>query len=155
MKYEQEQQTLDMVVGFMFSKDKKRVVLIRKEKPSWQAGLLNGVGGKLEPTETYHEAMAREFAEETGVGTDPVDWEYMGRMHGPGWVVSVFRTFGNEADQAIPMTKEQVSVFGVDTLLSEYLLDCVSNLSWLIPFCLDEGTRGMGGPQHFNVSYLR
>ena len=33
------------VAGFMYSKDRKKVVLIEKINPEWQRGLLNGVGG--------------------------------------------------------------------------------------------------------------
>jgi 8-oxo-dGTP pyrophosphatase MutT (NUDIX family) len=43
------------------------VALIRKVRPSWQAGLLNGVGGHIESGETPHDAMVREFEEEAGV----------------------------------------------------------------------------------------
>lgn len=80
----------EYVCGFMFDRDMERVVLIRKSKPQWQAGKLNGVGGKVEIKETvkavpgltsgFHiyetppEAMAREFLEETGYRTRPQDW---------------------------------------------------------------------------------
>jgi hypothetical protein len=33
------------VVGFLFSPSGAEVVLIRKARPSWQSGLLNGIGG--------------------------------------------------------------------------------------------------------------
>jgi 8-oxo-dGTP diphosphatase len=51
--------------GFLFSKDYKQVLLIKKEKPDWQRGLYNGVGGKVEPGETELNCMIREFEEET------------------------------------------------------------------------------------------
>ena len=35
-------------VGFVFSEGFKSVLLIRKTKPDWQAGLMNGVGGEAE-----------------------------------------------------------------------------------------------------------
>src|SRR5690349_13991679 len=44
----QEQQAY--ALGFLFD-GTGRVVLIRKRRPAWQAGLLNGVGGKVEPGE--------------------------------------------------------------------------------------------------------
>lgn len=43
------------------------VLLLRKAKPEWQAGLLNGVGGKLEEGETVFQCARREFTEETTV----------------------------------------------------------------------------------------
>lgn len=54
------------VVGFLFSTNKKEVVLIKKNRPDWQKGLLNGIGGHIED-ETPLEAMKREFLEETGL----------------------------------------------------------------------------------------
>ena len=38
-----------MVVGFAFTEDRRSVILIRKNRPEWQAGRLNGVGGHIEP----------------------------------------------------------------------------------------------------------
>ena len=57
----------DMVLGFMFSPDFEEVVVIKKQRPWWQKGNFNGVGGKVEEGETPTEAMRREFREETGV----------------------------------------------------------------------------------------
>src|SRR5258706_13272255 len=58
----------EYVCGFAFKQFRQgpQVVLIRKNKPDWQRGKLNGVGGKVEPGEIPSEAMVREFAEETG-----------------------------------------------------------------------------------------
>ncbi len=55
------------VCGFCFDENRKRVVLIEKSQPAWQAGRLNGVGGKVEPGESVADAMTREFKEEAGV----------------------------------------------------------------------------------------
>lgn len=55
------------VVGFMFSEDLENLILIEKQKPVWQKGKLNGVGGKIEKDETPIQAMIREFKEETGI----------------------------------------------------------------------------------------
>ena len=40
--------------------------VIKKERPVWQAGLLNAIGGHVEKGEYPVEAMQREFLEETG-----------------------------------------------------------------------------------------
>lgn len=54
------------VLGFMFNEAESKVILIFKNRPAWQAGKLNGIGGKIEEGETPIQAMNREFAEETG-----------------------------------------------------------------------------------------
>lgn len=76
------------VLGFAFDKEFKHVLLVWKNRPRWQAGKLNGVGGKIEPGEAVRAAMVREFQEETGICTNlsefddqsetaPV-WHYVG-----------------------------------------------------------------------------
>lgn len=63
-----EQAPKEYVVGYCFSPDLSRVALIEKQKPAWQHMKLNGVGGKIEPTDACPaDAMAREFHEEAGV----------------------------------------------------------------------------------------
>lgn len=53
------------VIGLMFDPTYSRVVLIRKKRPTWQAGLLNAPGGKCEEGELELNAVDREFEEET------------------------------------------------------------------------------------------
>lgn len=73
------------VLGFMFSEDGTQVALIKKTKPEWQAGKLNGIGGKIEEKEAMHEAMIREFEEETGLRH--LEWKQFGEMYGSDWLV--------------------------------------------------------------------
>jgi 8-oxo-dGTP diphosphatase len=58
--------TLRFVLGFCFDFGYHNVLLIEKSRPTWQAGKLNGIGGKIEEGESPRVAMAREFQEETG-----------------------------------------------------------------------------------------
>jgi len=62
------------VVGLCFNSAMDSIVLIRKNRPKWQRGLLNGVGGHIEDGEAAITAMVREFREETGVVTGNADW---------------------------------------------------------------------------------
>ena len=55
------------VVSFIFKPKCEYVWLIKKNKPEWQIGCLNGIGGKVEKKETYREAAIRELKEESGV----------------------------------------------------------------------------------------
>lgn len=58
------------VVGFIT--DGKRVLLIRKNRPVNQAGLYNGIGGKVKDIESPLDAMIRKAKEETNL--DITDW---------------------------------------------------------------------------------
>ena len=64
--------------GFLFSLDRQRVLLIRKRRPAWQAGKLNGLGGKIEPGETPDAAARREVLEETGLVVPHVEHLWTG-----------------------------------------------------------------------------
>ena len=75
----EEREKSVFVLGFCFSSD-SRVVLIRKKKGDWQEGMLNGIGGRVEPGEEIVEAMAREFREETGKYTPESCWQYIFTM---------------------------------------------------------------------------
>jgi len=71
----------NFTMGIIFSHDMESMYLLRKDHPEWQAGLLNGVGGKLKDGESYADCMAREAAEESGY-----TWNFvcLGRMRGEG-----------------------------------------------------------------------
>ena len=58
------------VVGFMFNPAENAVLLLRKNRPSWQVGKLNGIGGRIEGDETPQQAMRRECMEEVGLDCD-------------------------------------------------------------------------------------
>ena len=79
------------VVGFLFSDDRRWVTLIRKNRPEWQAGKYNGVGGKVEVGEAVNDAMVREFFEETGVKTKWTDWTEFALLTGDNATVYVFK----------------------------------------------------------------
>ena len=51
------------VLGFAFDPRMDRVMLIKKTRPAWQAGRLNGIGGHIEQDELSCEAMRREFSQ--------------------------------------------------------------------------------------------
>lgn len=53
----------EYVVGFVFDEDFSHVLMIDRSKDPYQ-GLMNGIGGKVEPGEAPLTAMIREFNEE-------------------------------------------------------------------------------------------
>lgn len=120
------------VCGFLFSPDRARVLLIRKRRPDWQKGKLNGVGGKIEHGESPACAMRREFCEEAGLDID--DWREVVVLTGPDWQGHFFRAVGDIIDAARAITDEQLEIHPVAKLPS----DTIPNLHWLIPLLLDD-----------------
>ena len=122
------------VVGFLFNSTGNRVVLIRKNRPAWQAGKLNGVGGHIEQrlngVEKPHEAMTREFQEEAGYTSSL--WEHYVSLTGDWGKVHFFRNYG-DIDLCSTKTDEEVEIHYVHNLVH---LDVIPNLRWLIPLAL-------------------
>lgn len=127
------------VVGFLFSEDMERVALIEKNKPEWQKGWLNGIGGKIEAGETAAEAMQREFYEETGcVG---YAWEHFYTMTNfSDYRLYIFKAKG-DLDNLESPTDEKVGIYEVARLRS---LPVIPNLNWIIPFAMDWAMTGEG-----------
>ena len=120
------------VCGFLFSRDRGSVLLIRKRRPVWQAGKLNGVGGKIESFDASPlAAMTREFREEAGV--EIADWQEVLTLTAAEWHTHFFRGFG-DLSAARAMTDEQLEVHPTRQLPP----DTIPNLRWMIPLMLDE-----------------
>lgn len=125
-------------VGFLFSQQLDRVLLIEKRKPAWQAGRLNGIGGKVEPGEEPLIAMAREFAEETGCAYMPEIWQHYCRLGYPDGdvVVEFFRAFHTAVLLDARSIEAEQLQRAVPWLLPVHV---IPNLRWLIPLALDPG----------------
>lgn len=121
------------VLGFCFSEERDQVVLIRKKKPEWQRGRMNGVGGKLEANETPQEGMSREFEEETGIRLLPHEWDKFAVLRGPDYAVHVFRVFSGGALWAKTQEEELVSLHSIHDLP----MNMLPNLRYLIPLAID------------------
>ncbi len=139
-------------LGFYFDESFKHVALIRKDHPEWQAGKLNGIGGKIED-ETMLEAMSREFKEEAGLDVPTHQWKNFGLMHGGSgedvWSVHLFAAKG---DTSKVHTTEREVVEIVD-LSDVHLLrsDLIENLAWLI--CLAADSLHDGRPMFTTAVY--
>jgi 8-oxo-dGTP diphosphatase len=69
------------VLTFLFTPDYKDVWLIEKQKPEWQKGSLNGIGGKMEEGEFPFTSAIREVKEESGLDISRENIEYLGEMY--------------------------------------------------------------------------
>lgn len=130
------------VIGFLFAPRWERVVLIEKRKPAWQAGLLNGVGGKIEPGETPEEAIARECAEECGVTLSARGWSIIATELAAGGIgdgrpptLYFLKAISARACTARTCEAEKI-------ILAEphYLpRNVIPNVRWLVPLAIDPG----------------
>ncbi len=94
--------SLNYCLGFVVDESGERVLLMEKRRPSWQAGRLNGIGGKVEDEETGVAAMVRECQEETGLEIPAESWENLGAISFEGGRVHVFVATGDvEAARAL------------------------------------------------------
>lgn len=122
------------VCGFAFNLDAGLVALIRKTKPTWQAGRLNGIGGHVEPGENPDEAMEREFEEEAGVRVTSWD-HFLVLMDGSDrWNVHFYRAFDAPIHQVCSKTDEHVGLY---TMINMPRNKVVPNLRWLLPLAAD------------------
>lgn len=115
------------VVGYLLSPGHRQVVLIKKLKPSWQAGKLNGPGGKLEEGETPAQCMRREFREEAGLDLPEDRWLRFGSMGGDGqrtgdgpWTCDLYVAVAanrTEWDRVVTSTTEEICLREVSEVL--------------------------------------
>lgn len=134
------------VVGLPLVPRLGAVLLVRKNRPAWQAGRLNGPGGKVERAgdlyETDPAAMSREFLEEVGVLVRAERWAPRVTLSGDGWrcCFLVARLTDEEAAAAMEGRSgrdEPAEMAFVDVLPR----DLVPNLRWIIPLALDDTVR--------------
>jgi 8-oxo-dGTP diphosphatase len=158
--------TIHYVVGFLFDVSLRHVVLIQKNKPDWQAGKLNGVGGKVEPIDGAVPGqppvatMVREFKEETGLQTTAEGWHayaQLGDTMGTWEVTFFWATAPSVTFNTVrTMTDETVKIVSlVDVLMQNNhetieQLNFIANLNWLIQMALN-GISGVDRCQYFQI----
>lgn len=131
---------VEYVLGFMFDTRKMSVVLVEKQKPEWQKGLWNGVGGKIEHGESPATAMSREFEEETTLATAPEDWHKFAIIDGNGYVVHCFRTFSDDLFVCKPVQQPDGIVEDIQVHSTHWppRKSAIKNIPWLINLAMDD-----------------
>lgn len=126
------------VLGFLFDPGERNVVLIEKQKPEWQKGRFNGVGGKVEDGETFNGAMSREFHEETGVLLPPHEWTPYVKMTGADgrhFELHVFYAVDVALYDVRTMETEKV-IFTSTKAVIQGEFKTIGNVPWLVAMAL-------------------
>ncbi len=140
---------MEYTLGFMFSKEGDKVLLIQKDRPKWQAGKLNGIGGKidhfLDSESDLRTTQVREFHEETTIGTAIEEWELFaiitgtetedktGTEVGSTYNIYCYRCFSDKMFEAAQIESE------IPTIISSFRThewNCLTNVNWLVPMAL-------------------
>lgn len=129
------------VNGFMFDNDGDYMAFVKKLRfppnQDWTENPYNGIGGKIEAGESNVEAMIREFKEETGVTTQPEDWELFAVTENPQWVVFYFKAFNTKLLSQVETMDEPIVIRPAIAHI-----DTVKHLSFLLPLALYTNQEG-------------
>jgi len=124
-------------LGFVFTENDDKILLLSKERPAWQKGLLNGIGGHVEEGETFPDAMIREGREEANLY---VDWTLIAHIGSSEWSMGCFRATDSYAVFNAPPVNdvgEHLGSFAVRDILLGNLVT-IPNLRWLVPMALQQ-----------------
>lgn len=140
-------------IGALFTPDFKRVLLILKSKPKWQAGKFNLPGGTIEEGEDCFECVSREFKEETNLDIPIENWHYIGKIeNADNYYVEFLTSIYYESlnGKMEKLTDEQPVWVNSESLPD----NVISNLHWLIPFAKNVFNQGNADVLKFgNFSY--
>lgn len=133
---------VDYVLGFAFDESRDNILLIKKTKPEWQKGFLNGIGGKIEEGEWPEEAMIREFKEECGIDTTKRDWKEFALMRSKaddGFNIWCYKAFlSHDLVKLYETTTEEEVLCFTMAEFRENDLPLLSNIRWLVEAALDD-----------------
>ena len=126
----------EYTLAFPFTKDEHGVIdgvfLIRKNRPKWQAGKLNGIGGHVESGESFYECCTREVFEEAGI-VPAASYEWYLTMTFPDAQVSVFYALLTKTERKAVRSKtdeqvEWIALADIHALRHEM----IDNIPWMI-----------------------
>ena len=114
------------VLGFLFTPYGNSVLLIGKNRPESQRGLLNGIGGKVEAGETPDAAMKREAFEEAGIRR--AVWSPIGTISNRWLTVFCFCARQSQGEEFVTRTDEVLTYHHVADLDGLKLVEHVATL---------------------------
>ena len=122
-------------LGFIFDSASRHVLLVHKERPEWQKGKVNGVGGKYESGEGAEACIQRETQEETTLEIPESNWVYVGVIHQEKGDVDVLAArYRGSMEDAKRNDDEEIGWFPIDALPENVM----TNVSWLVPLSLEK-----------------
>lgn len=157
--------------GFLLTHDLSFVVLIHKDRPGlpWHDKLM-GISGKVEEGETPHQAMIREFKEETAVTLFENDWHQFsilrgtnfdrdreGDVNSPFAVHSFYHVdaLGDDLFRAaLTVEREPIVKLAVDVALTNPEL-LYPNVTWLLPMAISLASERESRAEHFLITEQR
>lgn len=117
-------------LGFVFNADLAKVLLVHKQRPDWQSGRINGIGGKIVGDESALNCIVREWKEESALAIQPENWiRYALIKQLEGNVVVFASKFTGDMSEATQNDYEMIEWFDITNLPQNSL----SNLIWLVP----------------------
>lgn len=124
-------------LGFIFNPTFSKVLLVEKQRPDWQKGRLNGVGGKIEQGEKSLNCIVREVREESNLEIQKENWAYVGEIKSSVFLMDVdvyAAIYGGNLNDAITTTNEIVGWHDIKNLPEKIL----PNINWLVPLAIDK-----------------
>jgi len=141
------------VLGFVFDEKMENVIMMKKNRPEWQAGMLNGVGGKVEDNETWIEAMSREYEEEAGIYIHSSFWKHILTLRFDNATIRVYATSNSSFyENSHTITDEEIIKIPVrfidrrctvvldnpdSSVKSCKIYKVIKNIQYLIPLCIE------------------
>ena len=135
----------EYVLGFVFQKHHELsldwIFLVEKRRPDWQAGKLNGIGGRLEEDEDPLQAMRREFREETGTDIPDDRWRCFCCFDTlrPGvarlWLFTA-TIFCEEFSQPTTQEDEEIVRLSLKVFQDEPAENVLDSIRWMVPMAM-------------------
>jgi 8-oxo-dGTP pyrophosphatase MutT (NUDIX family) len=137
-------------VTFLFSPEFELVWLIEKQKPDWQKGCLNGIGGKIEYGESAICCAIRELSEEAGINVSSDDLVEIGRMEGENNDGSKFEVYIYAGRTELVLTtqeEEKIGLYRVDEIKKHRHIENV-------PMLIEASIYRLIGGSNFNTMVM-
>lgn len=121
---------IEYVCVVLFDTDSDKVIMVKKNRPDWQAGKLNFPGGKINSNETVKDAAIRELKEETGLQLFQDNLSHFATIECEG----VYRVYFLKAcmhnsflQRHMTLTDEKVCMLSTQYLMMDFGTHCVEH----------------------------